>query len=123
MVVNAYGGLRQGIEKGDIRVLATSTPARAPQFPDVPTVQELGIAGFDVSSWNGLYAPAKTPPEVVAKLTAAMREVMKDPELVKRFADLGLTVRPFEPAELERRMKAEIERWSKVIAEAGIERQ
>ena len=123
MVINAYGGLRQGIEKGDIRVLATSTPARVPQFPDVPTVQELGVTGFDVSSWNGLYAPAKTPPEIVAKLTAAMREVMKEPEMAKRFADLGLTVRPFEPQELDRRMKVEIERWSKVIEEAGIERQ
>jgi tripartite-type tricarboxylate transporter receptor subunit TctC len=123
LVINAYGGLRQGIEKGDIRVLATSTSARVPQFPDVPTVQELGIAGFDVSSWNGLYAPAKTPPEIVAKLTAAMREVMKEPEMAKRFADLGLTVRPFEPQELDKRMKVEIERWSKVIDEAGIERQ
>ena len=123
MVINAYGGLRQGIEKGDIRVLATSTLARVPQFPDVPTVQELGVTGFDVSSWNGLYAPAKTPPEIVAKLTAAMREVMKEPEMAKRFADLGLTVRPFEPQELDRRMKVEIERWSKVIEEAGIERQ
>jgi tripartite-type tricarboxylate transporter receptor subunit TctC len=123
LVINAYGGLRQGIEKGDIRVLATSTLARVPLFPDAPTVQELGIAGFDVSSWNGLYAPAKTPPEIVAKLTAAMREVLKEPEMAKRFADLGLTVRPFEPAELDRRMKVEIERWSKVIEEAGIERQ
>lgn len=123
LVINAYGGLRQGIEKGDIRVLATSTSARAPQFPDVPTVQELGIAGFDVSSWNGLYAPTKTPPEIVAKLTAAMREVMKEPEMAKRFADLGLTVRPFEPQELDKRMKVEIERWSKVIEDAGIERQ
>lgn len=94
-----------------------------PQFPDVPTVQELGVAGFEVSSWNGLYAPAKAPPEIVAKLTAAMREVMKEPEMAKRFTDLGPTVRPFEPEELDRRMKVEIERWSKVIEEAGIERQ
>lgn len=123
MVVNAYGGLRPGIEQGQTRILATSTPTRSPQFPAVPTVQESGVADFDVSSWNALYAPAKTPPEAIARLNAALAEVLTDPELKTRFTDLGLQVRPFTQQDLDRRMRLEIDRWTKVIVDAGIERQ
>jgi tripartite-type tricarboxylate transporter receptor subunit TctC len=123
LVVNAYGGLRQGIEQKQIRVLATSAMTRSPQFPDVPTVQEAGVPGFEVSSWNGLYGPAGTPQGVVDKLSREITAILNDPEMQKRYTDLGLEVRASPAQELDRRMGVEIARWAKVIAEAGLANQ
>ena len=86
-------------------------------------MQELGVPDLDVSSWNGIYAPAKTPPEALAKLRAVMAEVLAEPDIAKRFTDLGLTVRPTPAPELHAKMKSEIARWTRVIEAAGIERQ
>lgn len=120
LVVNAYGGLRQGIEQKQIRVLATSATARSPQFPDVPTVSETGAPGFEVSSWNGLYGPAGTPQAVVDKLSREVIAILNEPEMQKRYTDLGLEVRPSPAAELDRRMGVEIGRWAKVISENNL---
>jgi tripartite-type tricarboxylate transporter receptor subunit TctC len=123
LVVNAYGGLRPAIEEGKMRVLAVSSATRSPLLPDVPTVQEAGVKDFEVSSWNGLYAPAGTPPEVVDRLGREVAQILADPDVQKRFLDLGLEVRPSPPQELDRRMRGEIERWTKVIEDAGIEKR
>ena len=123
VVVNAYGGLRAALEQGQIRPVAVSTPARAPQLPDVPTVQESGVANFEVSSWNALYAPAGTSPDVVARINREVRAVLADNDVQKRFFDLGLEVRASPPEELDKRLRLEIERWGRVITEAGIDRQ
>jgi tripartite-type tricarboxylate transporter receptor subunit TctC len=123
LVVNAYGGLRPAIEDGKIKVLAVTSGARSPLLPDVPTAQELGIKGFEVSSWNGLYGPAGTPLEVVERIAHEVRQILAEPDVQKRFADLGLEVRPSPAPELDKRMRAEIERWSKVIDEAGIDKR
>jgi tripartite-type tricarboxylate transporter receptor subunit TctC len=123
VVVNAYGGLRQGIERGEIRALATATATRLPQIPDVPTVQEEGIADFVVTSWNGLYAPLGTPPEALTTLRKAVIKVLSEPDIEKRHRELGLVVSPTPGEQLAERMRSESERWGKVIAEAGIEKQ
>ena len=123
VVVNAYGGLRAALDAGQIRAIAASTATRSAQLPDVPTVEEAGVANFEVSSWNALYAPAKTPSEVVTTLNREIKAVLAEGEIRKRFFDLGIEPRPSSPQDLDKRMSAEIERWGKVIAEAGIERQ
>ena len=123
VVVNAYGGLRAALDAGQIRAIAASTATRSAQLPDVPTVEEAGVANFEVSSWNALYAPAKTPSEVVTTLNREIKAVLAEGEIRKRFFDLGIELRPSSPQDLDKRMSAEIERWGKVIAEAGIERQ
>src|SRR5204862_332992 len=94
VVINAYGGLRQGIERKEIRALATTTAARIPQLPDIPTVRETGVADFEVSSWNGLYAPVGTPPDVVATLSKAITDVLSEKDIQQRHRDLGLEVSP-----------------------------
>ncbi len=123
VVVNAYGGLRQGIEQGQIQVLATTTAARLPQLPDVPTVQESGVADFDVSSWNALYAPVGTPPEVMRTIGEAVTDILSEPEMQQRFHELGLQVKTAPADQMAQRMRLESERWSRVIAQSGIEKQ
>jgi len=123
VVVNAYGGLRQGIEQGQIRALATTTAARLPQLPDVPTMQESGVADFDVSSWNALYAPVGTPAEAIQTISRAVTDILSEGGMQQRFRELGLQVKAAPADQLARRMRQESDRWSRVIAESGIEKQ
>jgi len=123
LVVNAYGGLRQGIDDGKIRVLAVSSPSRSPLLPDVPTAQEAGVAGFEVLTWNGLYAPAGTPKQAIARLEREVQTILTEPDVIKRFLDLSVQARPTSAEALGRRMASEIARWTKVINDAGIERR
>ena len=123
VVINAYGGLRQGIERKEIRALATTTAARIPQLPEVPTAREAGVADFEVSSWNGLYAPVGTPPNVVATLSKAITEVLAEKDIQQRHRELGLEVSPTPGDQLAKRMRSESDRWGKVINESGIEKQ
>jgi tripartite-type tricarboxylate transporter receptor subunit TctC len=123
VVINAYGGLRQGIERKEIRALATTTAARIPQLPEVPTAREAGVADFEVSSWNGLYAPVGTPPDVVATLGKAITEVLAEKDIQQRHRELGLEVSPTPGDQLAKRMRSDSDRWGKVIDESGIEKQ
>ena len=119
----AQAGLRQGIERKEIRALATTTAARIPQLPDVPTARETGVADFEVSSWNGLYAPIGTPPDVVAALSKAITEVLSEKDIQQRHRELGLEVSATPGDRLAGRMRVESARWGKVIDESGIEKQ
>jgi tripartite-type tricarboxylate transporter receptor subunit TctC len=122
VVVNAYGGLRQGIDRKEIRPLAT-TAQRIPQLPDIPTAQETGVTGFEVASWNGLYAPVGTPPDVLVVLSKAITEVLGEKAIQDRHHELGLQVSPTPGEQLEKRMRTEADRWGRVINESGIEKQ
>jgi tripartite-type tricarboxylate transporter receptor subunit TctC len=86
-------------------------------------MQEGGVANFDVTAWNGLYAPAGTPDAIIQTLNKALHEVLADPDLKKRALDLGIDAKASTPAELDARMRADIEKWGKVIAQAGIAKQ
>jgi len=123
VIVQSYGALKVTLEDRQLRPLATTTPGRAAYLPDVPSVQEAGVPGFDVVTWNGLFVPAKTPPDVIALLNTEIRAVLAEGELGRRFLDLGLEPRPSTPAELGELMVSEVARWGRVIAEAGIEKQ
>jgi tripartite-type tricarboxylate transporter receptor subunit TctC len=121
--VEFYAALKPSLQSGQVRALATSGPKRSPELPDVPTVREAGVANFDVTSWNALYAPAGTPPAVIAKLNAAMRDVLADPDLKQRALDLGIEAKASTPAEMDARMRSEIDKWAKVIETAHIPKQ
>jgi putative tricarboxylic transport membrane protein len=123
MIVQSYGALKVALEDRQLRPLATTTPGRAAYLPDVPSVQEAGVAGFDVVTWNGLFVPARTPADVIALLNAETRAVLADGELGRRFLDLGLEPRPSTPTELGELLASEVARWGRVIADAGIEKQ
>lgn len=123
VVINAYGGYRQALAEGKLRALAITTAQRSAFLPDVPTMKEAGIADFEVSSWNGIYAPTGTPAPLVERLGQAIKTALADPELVAKFRNLGIETWPGTAAELDARMRAEITRWNRVVDAAGIERQ
>ena len=123
MDMDFYAAIKPSLDNGKARALATSGTKRSPELPNVPTVQEAGIAGFDVVAWNGLYAPTGTPKEIVDTLNAALHEVLADPALKKRALDLGIDARASTPAELDARMRADIAKWGTVIAKAHIPKQ
>lgn len=122
-IIQSYGALRSAIEEKQIRALASTTATRAAYAPDVPTVDESGVKGFEVVTWNGFFAPAKTPPEVVELLDREIRATLADPELKRRFLALGLEPLAIPSRELGTRMSDEIGKWARVIAAAGIEKQ
>ena len=110
------------IKSGKIKAYAVTTEARLSSFPDLPTLDEAGLKGFEVTAWHGLYAPKGTPQEIVDKLAAALQAALKDPKVIERFADLGTEPVPQEqatPAALEQHLQAEIVKWKPVIQKAG----
>jgi tripartite-type tricarboxylate transporter receptor subunit TctC len=108
------------VKAGQIRALAVAAPERAAVMPDVPTIAEAGIPGFDLSSWIALFVPAKTPPQVVGKLHADTVAVLAEPATRRKLEDMGVVVVGSSPAELAAQFKADIEKWGPIIKEAGI---
>ncbi|WP_326539524.1 Bug family tripartite tricarboxylate transporter substrate binding protein [Pseudorhodoferax sp.] len=106
---------------GVVRVLAVSSGRRNPALPGVPTVQQAGIAGYDVASWNAMAAPRNTPPEVLQRLSGALNQALAQPALQQRLAGLGVRAQPGTPAELQALLQQEIRRWGQVIRAARIE--
>jgi tripartite-type tricarboxylate transporter receptor subunit TctC len=122
-IIQSYGALKSAVESSQIRAIGSTTPKRAPYAPDVPTVDEAGVKRFDVVTWNGMFAPAGTPPDVIALLNREVRAALADRELVQRYAELGLEPLPSTPDELSARLRTEIGKWGEVILSAGIEKQ
>jgi tripartite-type tricarboxylate transporter receptor subunit TctC len=123
VVINAYGGLRPQIDAKQIRPLAITSASRDPDLPDVPTMQEAGVPDFVVISWNALYGPKGMPMAAVDTLGRAATEILEGQELKARFKEIGFDARPLAAEPLDRRMRSEIERWARVIAEANLEKQ
>jgi tripartite-type tricarboxylate transporter receptor subunit TctC len=111
------------IQAGKIKGYAVTTPERLPVLPDLPTLDEAGLEGFEMTVWHGLYAPAGTPKDVIEKLSAALQVALKEPKVVERFAQLGTApVAPEQatPAALDQHLAAEIEKWKPIIQAAGV---
>jgi tripartite-type tricarboxylate transporter receptor subunit TctC len=123
MVVDFYAGLNAGLSDGKLRPVAWSAAKRSPALPDVPTVEEGGVAGFNVSSWNALYAPSGVPGEAIEAINRGLHTVLADPEVKRRLLDLGIDSKASTSAELDERMRADIKKWAEVIERAGIAKQ
>jgi tripartite-type tricarboxylate transporter receptor subunit TctC len=108
------------VKGGKLKGLAVGSAQRSPAAPDVPTVAEAGVPGFENVTWYGMFAPAKTPKDVIAKLNAQVVKILTDPEMAQRMASQGAEPRGTTPEELARYMRVEFERWKKVIKAAGI---
>ncbi len=123
LVIDTYAALKAGILDKKLRPIATSALKRSPILPDVPTVDESGIKGYDVTSWNGLFAPAGAPAEVGQVLNRALREILTSADVKKQFLDLGIQATASSPQELGTRLKLDIDKWGMVIKAAGIPQQ
>ena len=107
------------IKGGKLKALAVTTPKRAPSMPDVPTMIESGLAGFDVSTWFGVFAPAGTPPAVVARLNETMTAALRTPEMRERLARMGAEPAPMSPAQFAELVKSELAKYQKVVKFSG----
>jgi tripartite-type tricarboxylate transporter receptor subunit TctC len=108
------------VKAGKLRALAVIGNARSAAAPELPTVAEAGLPGFDVINWIGLFAPAGTPPEIVAKWNAEVQKIMSTPEVQKRLETEGAKFVASSPQSFAAFQRAESEKWSKAIADAGI---
>ena len=120
VMFNTIAGLLPQVRSGQVRGLAVSTAERFPTAPDLPTVAESGVPGFDVSSWYALFVPAKTPPDVVRKINADTVAALADGGVRARLEPLGVLVASSTPQELAALLKSEMDKWGPVIKAAGI---
>ena len=104
---------------GKLKALAVTTTKRAPDLPDVPTMDEAGVKGYEATIWLGMLAPKGTPREIVDKLNADIRKVLADPDARKLMRKAGVEVAPSSPEEFEALMEQELGRWGKVVKETG----
>jgi len=123
LMIDSYSSLKGNLVDKKIRALASSAAKRSESAPDIPTVQDGGVADYDVVSWNALFAPAGTQPEIVTILNGAVRDVLAEPEVKTRLLELGIEARASAPEEIAARLKSDIDKWRQVIEKSGIERQ
>ena len=108
------------VKGGRLRALAVSTSKRSASAPDVPTVAESGYPGFEYSNWNALFAPAKTPAAIVKKVNASVVNALRQPDVAQKLSSQGADPAPGTPEDLARYMRADTDKWRKVIRTAGI---
>jgi len=108
------------VRGGRLKLIGVATPTRIPQFPDVPTISDSGLPGFQFNSWFAIMAPAGTPREIVQRLHAEIAKALADPEVKEKFTDQGLTIRGTKPEELAVAMREQLARYAKLMKDAGI---
>ena len=117
---NTTGSLLQAVRSGQVRGLAQSTPARSPLAPELPTFAEAGVPGLNVSSWYGLFVPAKTPPDIVKKMHDDTAKMLTEPETKKKYEVLGIEAASATADQMAALMKNEIALWTPIIKAANI---
>jgi tripartite-type tricarboxylate transporter receptor subunit TctC len=107
------------VRSGRLRALAISTPKRWPELPDVPTVAEAGVPGYEATLWLNLSGPAGLPADIVQRLSAEIGKALQDPEVQNNFRSAGVEATSMGPQELAAFMRAEYEKWGRVVRETG----
>lgn len=108
------------IQSGKLRPIAVGGEKRSPVLPELPTIAESGVPGFASYEWNAVFAPAGTPRDIVDKMSAALADVLKDPEVKAKLEGMGAEIVGSTPEELEAFRRAEIEKWKNVVEQSGI---
>jgi tripartite-type tricarboxylate transporter receptor subunit TctC len=120
MLIEFPPAIKGQLASGRLRALATSGPKREASTPNVPTVQEAGVKGYVVTSWNGVFAPKGTPAEAITTMNKAMHQVLAMKDVDEQYAKVGVTANPTTPDELMQTLKDDIKKWDAVIVKAGI---
>jgi tripartite-type tricarboxylate transporter receptor subunit TctC len=107
------------VKSGKLRPLAVTTPKRSPALPDVPTIAEAGLPGYEATSWFGMLAPAKTPAPVMAKLNASILKALADPDVKKKMAEQGAEAYGETPQQFAAFIKTETAKWGKIVKQSG----
>ncbi|MBD9394161.1 tripartite tricarboxylate transporter substrate binding protein [Acidovorax sp. ACV01] len=119
LMIDVMPNTASQVRGGRVRGLAVTTVTRVSQMPDVPTIAESGVEGFDVSAWDGIFVPAGTPAPVIEKLNAAIHKALADPEVRKSLADRGAEAAPSTPQALARLVHASIQSWGAAVKRSG----
>ena len=122
-LLSTFASALPHVKSGRLRALGVTSAQRAPALPDIPTIAESGVPGYEYGTWYGLLAPAGTPRAAVEKLNRATTEVLASPKTAERYVGQGLTPTPSTPARFAAHLKSEIQKWTKVVREAKIPRQ
>ncbi len=120
LVVEYFATTKSNIDDGKLRLLATTGKKRSPLTPNTPTAAEAGVPGYEVGSWNALFAKAGTPADIIARLNQAVRDAVARPDIGKRMSELGLEPKAGSPDEIGAQLNLDIAKWTKVIADAHI---
>ena len=120
LYIGPIGTVLPHVKAGKLRALAVTSTKRSSVLPELPSVAEAGLPGFAQDAWNGLLAPARTPPTIIKKLNGEVSAVLKMPAIRERFAAQGMEPGGISPEEFAAMLKSEIAKWAKVIREAGI---
>jgi tripartite-type tricarboxylate transporter receptor subunit TctC len=123
LMVDSYSSMKGNLADNKLRALASSGARRSEATPDISAVRESNVADYDVVSWNALFAPAGTPPDIIKTLNGALRDILADPDVKKRLLELGIESKASTPQEISDRLKSDIEKWAKVIEKAGVQKQ
>ncbi len=121
LMIDFYAPMKATLAEKKIRPVGTSGPRRSPFLADSPTVAE-AVPGYEVTSWNGLFAPAGAPAEVIGLLNKSIAEIVAIPEVKQRYADLGIEAAASSPEQLKARLEADIKKWAALIERAGIQK-
>ena len=123
LMVDFYAAMKSTLQDNKIRAVATTGKERSPFFTGVPTVAQAGVQGYEVVSWNGVFATRGTPTEIIDVLNKNIREIVATPEVKQRYADFGIEAKASTPEELKARLTGDIGKWAAVIERAGIPKQ
>jgi tripartite-type tricarboxylate transporter receptor subunit TctC len=119
MAFDAITTMSQNAKAGQVRALGTTGKQRSPLMPDVPTVAEAGVPGYEATIWLGIMAPAGTPKPIVDMLNAEINKVLARPDVKDAWTKQGAVVMPMNPAEFDKYLRADIEKWANVIKVSG----
>lgn len=121
MIFDTVTAIRSHVQSGALRGIAVTTARRSSTFPDLPTIAESGMAGYDASTWGGILAPAGTPKDAVAKLNAAVNAALKADDVRTRLVGAGIEIQGGTPEQFGAVIRNEVEKWGRIVKEAGIQ--
>ena len=120
MILIGQSSVKPLMESGKLRVLAIASPRRSELMPEIPTLEELGVPSYEVRSWFGMLAPARTPDAIVERLSGEVKRAAADPRFIAALAPLGMQIVASSPVEMRAAMEADSKKWADVIAASGI---
>ena len=121
MVFGEPSTLLPNIKAGKLRAIATTSKERSKSLPDIPTISESGVPGYDVTSWNGVLAPAGTPLEAIARLNKAFNDVLADPDMRKRLLAIGYEPVGGKPEDFAKQIQSELDKWGPIVKQTGLQ--
>ena len=121
MYFSTLAVVKPHVEGGKIRAFAVTSGTRSPAFPDVPTVAEAGVKGFEIENWYGLVAPAGTPPAIIDRLNKEVVKILKDPKVVEELSKEGGNIKPDTPEQFAQFLAVDVPRWKKIVTDAKLE--